>query len=180
MDPMLRITSKKLAEVTWNQASSFLKGGTPGRIYREQHSRSFWVKRTPQARLKHTYWDNRKDPLPEQQAEGEVQNWRESHLPRNIETAMLDWMPQSRSQTYSSQDTKVFKYLFFSLSCSTTFILTDLTFPLGWGTHPQYYLDQCNHKRSFTASNSSVKHTWQHDKNPHRDTLKFSCSIWPT
>ena len=83
---------------------------------------------------------------------------------------MLDWTPQSRSQRRILPRTP--KYLFSSLSCSTTFIPTDLTFPLGWGTHPRYYLDQCNHKRSFIACNSSVEHIWQHDKNPHRDTLK--------
>lgn len=35
---MLCITSKKLVEVTENQASSFLKGGTCDHIYKEKHS----------------------------------------------------------------------------------------------------------------------------------------------
>lgn len=87
-------------------------------------------------------------------------------------------MPHSRSLRLILPRTP--KYLFSSLRCSTTFIPTDLTSPLGWGTHPRYYLDQCNHKRLFLTCNSSVKHIWQQDKNLHRGTLKFSCLIWPT
>lgn len=106
------------------------------------------------------------------------QGRQESHLPRNIKTATLDRMPQSRSQRHILLRTP--KYLFSSLSCSTTFIPTDLTSPLGWGSHPWYYLDQSNHKRSFIACSSSAQHLWQHDRTLHRDTLIFSCSIWPT
>lgn len=37
--PMPCITSRKLVEVTWNRASSFLRGKTSGHIYKEQRGR---------------------------------------------------------------------------------------------------------------------------------------------
>lgn len=145
-----------------------------------------------QARLEHMYQDNKKDSLPEEKAEDKVQSCsndnqvgqpnkecRKVTCHRTLRCHVrLNECPSAEVWDWSFPRTP--KYLFSSLSCSTTFIPTDLTFLLGWGTHPSYYLDQCNHKKLLITCNSSVKHIWQHDKNLHRDTLKYSCLIWPT
>lgn len=73
--PMLCITSRKLVEVTWNQASSFLRGKTSSHIYKEQHGSEFQAGRRQQARLKSTKWGNKKDHVPEERAGDKAQNW---------------------------------------------------------------------------------------------------------
>lgn len=157
---MLCVASRKYVEVTWNQAFSILNGGISGYIYKIQRGREFWAGRVQQTRLKNTCWRNRKDPLLEEKVEDKAQNFtwtvraaqqgrQESHLSHNIKTS------QSRSLTHVLLRTP--KYLLPSLSCSTAFIPTDLTFLLGRQTHPWYYLDQRNLKTSFMAWNSSIK-----------------------